>query len=69
MAQSARWPDADKHPGIRGMGRGSGVRATSASSIQIDFKYLGVRCREKLRLEPNPRNLKYAARLKATIER
>lgn len=50
------------------MGRGPGVRATGAQSIQIDFRYQGVRCRERLRLAPTSANLKYAARLKATIE-
>jgi integrase len=50
------------------MGRGPGVRATSASSIQIDFRYKGRRCRERLALPPTPANLKYARRLKATIE-
>lgn len=69
MEKGARQSNADEHPGIRTMGRGSGVRPTSGSSIQIDFRYQGVRCREKLKLDPSPRNLKYAARLKATIER
>lgn len=50
------------------MGRGSGVRTTSASSIGITFQYRGTRCREKLRLPPNEANKKYAQRLKATIE-
>lgn len=50
------------------MGRGPGVRATGAKSIQIDFRYQGIRCRERLRLAPTAANLKYAARLKATIE-
>jgi integrase len=50
------------------MGRGSGVRAASGKSIQIDFKWQGRRYRERLRLPPTPPNLKYAARLKATIE-
>lgn len=50
------------------MGRGPGVRTTGATSIQIDFRYQGVRCRERLRLAPTAANLKYAARLKATIE-
>jgi integrase len=50
------------------MGRGPGVRATSATSIQIDFRYRGVRCRERLSLPPTPKNLKFAARLKATID-
>jgi integrase len=50
------------------MGRGPGVRATGHKSIQIDFRYQGIRCRERLRLAPTAQNLKYAARLKATIE-
>jgi integrase len=50
------------------MGRGPGVRATSANSIQIDFRYKGVRCRERISLAPTPANLKYAKRLKATID-
>lgn len=44
------------------------MRATGQRSIQVDFRYQGVRCRERLRLPPTPANLKYAARLKATIE-
>lgn len=50
------------------MGRGPGVRAASETSIQIDFRYKGVRCRERISLAPTPANLKYAQRLKATIE-
>jgi integrase len=50
------------------MGRGPGVRAASASSVQIDFRFAGVRCREKISLCPTPANLKYAAKLKARIE-
>lgn len=50
------------------MGRGSGVRAASESSIQIDFRYKGIRCRERIGLAPTQANLKYAQRLKATIE-
>jgi integrase len=50
------------------LGRGKGVRATSAKSIGITFQYRGARCREKLRLAPSPANLKYAERLKATID-
>lgn len=50
------------------MGRGTGVRAASESSIQIDFRYRGLRCRERIGLPPTPANLKYAKRLKATIE-
>ena len=50
------------------MGRGPGVRATSATSIQIDFRYKGRRCRERIALPPTPANLKYAKRLKAAID-
>lgn len=50
------------------MGRGPGVRAVGAEAIQIDFRWKGVRCRERLRLRPTTANLKYVARLKATIE-
>ena len=50
------------------MGRGSGSRAVSGSSIQLDFKWQGRRFRPRLRLAPTPANLKYAARLKAAIE-
>jgi integrase len=37
------------------------------NSIQIDFYYLGVRCRETLKLEPTKQNLAFANRLKATV--
>jgi integrase len=50
------------------MGRGSGVRRATQSSIAISFQYRGVRCRERLRLSPTPQNLKHAARLKATVD-
>jgi len=50
------------------MGRGPGVRAASETSIQIDFRYKGVRCRERIALSPTSANLKYAKRLKATID-
>lgn len=45
----------------------SGVRVRG-TSIQIDFYYKKVRCRETLKMEPTPKNIKYALRLKATIE-
>lgn len=44
-----------------------GVRAASASSVEIDFIYQGVRCRERLKLEPTPANLKKAAQHRAAI--
>lgn len=49
------------------MGRGPGIRVIG-KSIQVDFLYKGVRCRERLRLEPNKQNLRYAANLKSRIE-
>lgn len=52
------------------MGRassGGGVRPASDTTIEIDFRYRGVRCRERLNLAPTPRNLEYARRLRATI--
>src|SRR5215471_7367726 len=50
------------------MGDQSGVRIGSDSSIEIDFYYCGIRCRERLKLRPTPQNLNYAAKLKASIE-
>lgn len=50
------------------MGRGPGIRALGAHSIQIDFRFRGVRCREVVRLEANKANLRHAANLKARIE-
>lgn len=37
------------------------------NSIQIDFYYLGKRCRESLKLEPTKPNLAFAKRFKTTI--
>ncbi|HEB66804.1 MAG TPA: DUF3596 domain-containing protein [Gammaproteobacteria bacterium] len=45
----------------------TGVRAASASSIEISFVYKGKRCREKIRLEPTPANLKRAERHREAI--
>lgn len=50
------------------MGRGTGVRAVGDAAVQIDFKYRGRRYRERLRIEPSARNLKWAAGLKQRIE-
>ena len=44
-----------------------GVRASSKSTIEIDFYYQGGRCRERIRLEPSPANLKRAAQHRAAI--
>ena len=50
------------------MGRGPGIRAVSGTSIQIDFVWQKRRYRERLRLPPTPKNIRYAERLKATID-
>ena len=45
------------------MGRGSdraGVRKASESTIEIDFYFRNRRCRERLKLEPTPRNMRWA---------
>lgn len=44
-----------------------GVRAASASTIEIDFYYAGERCRERIKLEPTPANLKRAAQHRAAV--
>lgn len=45
-----------------------GARTGSATSIEIDFRYRGVRYRERLKLLPTPANIKHAANVKAAIE-
>ena len=50
------------------MGDKSGVRVRSESSVEIDFYYRNVRCRERIKLNPTPRNIAYCAKLKARIE-
>src|SRR5438093_7066687 len=68
MAACAGRPGTDRPAGIREMGRGKlatpGVRVRTAQSIEIDFYYRGVRCRERLKLAPNTANRRYASRLK-----
>jgi integrase len=50
------------------MGRGSGgVRPASKTSIEIDFYYRGVRCKERVKLKPTPTNLRRAERHLAAI--
>lgn len=44
-----------------------GVRAASASSIAISFYFRGVRCRERIKLEPTARNLRWAENLLGQI--
>lgn len=55
-----RWPAA-------GRASAPGVRSVSPVSIQIDFYFRGVRCKERLKLPPTQANQKYAANLKAQI--
>jgi len=49
------------------MDRRQGI-SPRGKSIQIDFYYLGKRCRETLKFEPTKPNLTFAKRLKATIQ-
>lgn len=49
-------------------GKRNGVRAASASSIEISFMLDGAQCRERLPIEPSPANLKRAEQHKAAIE-
>lgn len=44
-----------------------GVKAASKTTIEITFQYGGRRCRERLRLEPTPANMKRAERHRAAI--
>ena len=50
------------------MGRGTGARTASRTSIEISFYFKGVRCRERLKLTPTKANLRYAENLKGEIE-
>lgn len=45
----------------------TGVRAASETSINIDFIYRGIRCKERIKLTPTPANLKRAAQHRAAI--
>lgn len=45
----------------------TGVRAVSESTIQIDFTYKTIRCRERIKLKPTPANLKRAENHRAAI--
>jgi integrase len=44
-----------------------GVRPASESTIEIDFYYAGQRCRERIKLQPTPANLKRAANHRAAV--
>lgn len=45
----------------------TGVRAASDTSINLDFTYKGIRCKERIRLKPTPANLKRAEQHLAAI--
>lgn len=45
----------------------AGVRRASESSIEIDFRYKAVRCKERLKLKPTTANLKRAFQHRAAI--
>ena len=47
--------------------RQGGVRAATPSSVEIDFYYRGARCRERLKLQPSARNLRFAENLLGQI--
>ncbi|WP_341304687.1 DUF3596 domain-containing protein [Pseudomonas sp. TMP25] len=49
-------------------GKRSGVRAASASSIEISFMLDGAQCRERIPLVPSPANLRRAEQHKAAID-
>jgi integrase len=54
--------------GYERMGRdGRGVKAASATSIEITFMYRGIRCRERLPLKPKSANLRRAEQHRAAI--
>ncbi|AVG17071.1 site-specific integrase [Chromobacterium vaccinii] len=44
-----------------------GVRPASKSTIEIDFYYAGERCKERIKLQPTPANMKRAAQHRAAI--
>jgi len=50
------------------MGRdGNGVKAASATTIEITFTYKGIRCRERIKLKPTAPNLAKAERHRAAV--
>lgn len=48
-------------------GQYEGVRAASESTVEIDFYYAGQRCKERIKLEPTPANLRRAFQHRAAI--
>lgn len=43
------------------------LKSTARESIRISFTYKGVECRETLRIDPTPQNIKYAERLRSQV--
>lgn len=50
------------------MGRGTGVRAASETSIELRFEYRGVRCQERIKLAPTTKHLRYCEAWKQRID-
>ena len=46
----------------------SGIRPRTDSSLELDFYYRGIRCRERVKLPPTDKNIKHCERWKARIE-
>lgn len=44
------------------------MSAATETSVSVDFRYRGVRCRERIKLPPTPRNLAYAKNLLGQIK-
>jgi len=44
-----------------------GAKAASNTSIEISFTYQGIRCRERIKLQPTPANLRKAERHRIAI--
>lgn len=51
-----------------GTKRGGGVRPATESSIEVDFYYRGARCRERIKLPPTPRNMRFCENLLGQIK-
>ncbi|WP_313033566.1 site-specific integrase [Stenotrophomonas acidaminiphila] len=51
-----------------GTKRGGGVRPATESSIEVDFYYRGARCRERIKLPPTPRNIRFCENLLGQIK-
>lgn len=68
VALRSRWSPANQPCGVSVMGRGPGVRVVGEEAIQLDFRWKGQRCRERVRLAPTKANLAYCRGWKRRIE-